>query len=63
VVLEGGGVIDCLIRDISSGGVRLEVTNPDQVPDKFVLTIHGMPDKRRCRVTWRTGNKLGVEYL
>jgi hypothetical protein len=63
VVLDGGGVIDCLIRNISSGGVSLEVASPDKVPNKFMLTIQGMPDKYRCHVTWRTGNKLGVEYL
>lgn len=63
MVLDGGGVIDCVIRDISSGGVSIEVASHDKVPEKFILTIQGMPDKHRCRVTWRTGNKLGVEYL
>lgn len=61
--LNGGGIIDCLVRDLSKKGVGLEVADPKRVPNEFVITIQGMADKNRCRVAWRNGNMIGVEFL
>src|ERR1700731_2025125 len=63
----GSGTLprDCLITDISDGGVRLHVEGFD-VPDEFVLVLAG--ERRgaqdRCyRVVWRLGYEVGAEFV
>jgi PilZ domain len=62
-IVFGGGVIDCVVRNLSDAGAALEVASPIGIPNKLTL-IHG-PDVRRrdCKVVWRTGNRIGVEFL
>jgi hypothetical protein len=54
---------DCLVTDISPGGVRLHVEGFD-VPDDFVLFISGDGVAKECsyRVVWRLGNEIGAVF-
>lgn len=53
---------DCLIADISEGGGRLYAEGI-VVPDQFVLLLTGSRTVRReCRVVWRLGNEIGIEF-
>ena len=58
------GARDCLIIDMSDGGVRLNVEGLD-VPDEFVLLIShkGKVEERAYKVIWRFGNELGAQYV
>lgn len=60
---NAGGAIECLVRDMSTWGARLEVEDPEQVPKEFFLRIQGLSDKFRCHVIWRIENVIGVQYL
>ena len=52
---------DCLIADISEGGVRLVVRG--KVSDEFVLLINDGSDVRyKCRVVWRLDDEIGAEF-
>ncbi len=54
---------DCLVLDISDGGVRLYIGALD-VPNEFVLCLSG--DDRvqeRCKVIWRRGRELGAKFV
>ena len=55
---------DCLITDISEGGVRLHVEGVD-VPDQFVLLLtDGSGTRPRdCSVVWRLGLELGAKFM
>jgi hypothetical protein len=56
---------DCLITDISEGGVRLHVEGVD-VPDQFVLLLTdggGDTRPRDCSVVWRLGLELGAKFM
>lgn len=56
------GSQDCLIADISDGGVRLFVQA--DVPENFVLVIKdGRDESHRCRVVWRLDDELGAEFI
>lgn len=51
---------DCLVTDVSDGGVRLYVEGSG-VPEEFIL--HFKDDERRaCRVAWRLGYEVGVAF-
>ena len=53
----------CVVADVSDSGARLDVENSTTVPDSFVLLLSasGKP-KRKCRVIWRKGAQIGVEF-
>ena len=56
---------DCLIIDISDGGVRLHAEGFD-VPDEFVLVLSGDDIKlkeRAYKVVWRSGYEIGAKFL
>jgi hypothetical protein len=56
---------DCLITDISDGGVRLHVEG-FEVPDDFILLLSGddLGSKERIyRVVWRLGYEIGAKFV
>jgi len=58
----GAGARDCLIADISDGGVRLFVQA--NVSENFVLTIKdGSGANHKCRVVWRLDDEVGAEFI
>jgi hypothetical protein len=63
IVFNGGyGVAECTIRNMSSHGAQLDVSNPMAVPSEFTLLVN--PDRRGrpCRIIWRAGNRMGVVF-
>ena len=53
---------DCLIADLSDGGVRLFVES--KVADEFTLVIKdGSDANHKCRVVWRLDDELGAEFI
>ena len=62
---DGGLARDCVVTDISDGGVRLHVEG-FEVPDRFVLLLsdgEGGARPRNCKAVWRLGFELGAEFL
>jgi hypothetical protein len=57
-----GSTIRCSLSDLSQGGVRLKVKNPDSLPEQFMLTLSSTL-RRRCRIAWRSSKEVGVEFL
>jgi hypothetical protein len=53
---------DCLVRDISTLGARLEFPTTASLPDRFELTLEKARTIRACRVAWRTNTLVGVEF-
>jgi hypothetical protein len=55
---------DCLVTDISTGGVRLHVEG-FEVPDHFVLQLNGEGVAKECayRVVWRLGHEIGARFV
>jgi hypothetical protein len=62
----GNGTLprDCLITDISTGGVRLHVEG-FEVPDDFVLLLSGDDLAKECNyhVVWRLGHEIGARFM
>jgi hypothetical protein len=55
---------DCLVINISKGGVRLNMEGLD-VPDEFVLLLSndGLVQESTCRVAWRFGDEIGAKFV
>lgn len=52
----------CLVKDISHTGCMISVESKTSVPDEFVLDLSN-GETKYCSVVWRSGNKIGVEFL
>jgi hypothetical protein len=52
---------DCWITDSSDGGARLHTERLD-IPDSFLLALPGAKERRECRVAWRLGHEMGVQF-
>lgn len=58
----GDASISCVLRNISEGGVALDVSSQVAVPDHFTLIIHAENKVRSCAVVWRSERRLGVTF-
>ncbi len=54
---------DCMVTDISERGARLY--SDIDMPERFTLSLSGDGTniRRECRVVWRLGGELGVEFV
>ena len=61
---HGASVLDCTVRDISSGGARLQVAQPVRTPGDFVLEFTVGEETKRlpCAITWRRMDEVGVLF-
>ncbi len=55
--------IDCLVRNTSGAGARLEVPHAALLPETFELHIPKKNAAYRVRTCWRTVDAVGVEVL
>ena len=53
----------CMVTDLSEGGARLY--SEIDMPPAFTLSVScdGRNLRRDCRVAWRLGGELGVEFV
>jgi hypothetical protein len=55
--------IACKLADVSEGGARLTLEHEGELPETFTLLLTESGKARRhCRVVWRQGVTLGVEF-
>lgn len=63
IVFNGGrGSADCIIRNLSESGARLELASVGNIPQTFDLIAPGHRP-HSCRVIWRALKELGVSFL
>ena len=52
---------DCLITDVSAGGVKI-IAEHLEIPAKFTIILsEGRP--RQCRLAWRIGCEFGAQFV
>jgi PilZ domain len=60
---DGAPPRPCTIIDMSESGAQLDVPGDAEVPGEFFLLIGGNSHVRRhCRVVWRSGKRIGVQF-
>lgn len=63
VVLPGGGVIDCTVRDRSAGGARLKLPSAVGIPNQFKLHVSSTGETLNVKVAWRKLSEIGVMFV
>jgi hypothetical protein len=63
VLFNGGqSSLECLIRDISASGARLELSASVTLPDRFDLYLPHRDETSKVQIQWRRDNQLGVAF-
>jgi hypothetical protein len=58
----GQSSLDCLIRDMSPTGARLELSASITLPDRFDLYLPHREATCKAYIQWRRGSQLGVAF-
>ena len=53
-------VINCTLIDYSPGGACVDLGGQVSIPDRFEL-LH-VNTKKRCRIAWKRGSRIGVVF-
>jgi PilZ domain len=62
VYQDGNCLLDCIVADLSQGGVRLKHTDIFSCPNTFELQMEGEP-ARRCEVVQKSAHEVRVKFL
>lgn len=54
--------VDCVVRNTSGTGAKLQVTEAVTLPETFELHIPQKGETLRVRLRWRRGDEVGVSY-
>ena len=60
VVNPRAPAVDCVVLDISAGGACVHAEGHAPIPDRVTFVHSGT--KKACRVVWRRGRRLGLQY-
>jgi len=63
VLFNGGqNSLDCLIRDMSTTGARLELSASVTLPDRFDLYLPHRDETCKVHIQWRRDTQIGVAF-
>lgn len=60
---NGSSTFDCLVRDMSSTGAKLVLTEAATLPDIFDLHILNKGAKLKAHIRWRRADQIGVRFV
>ena len=63
IVLGTSSVIDCVVRNVTNSGARVQIANTVELPEDLGLTFDGGFSVRPCRIVWRTVTETGVQFV
>jgi hypothetical protein len=59
---ERFSTMDCLIRNVSEAGAKLNLSGAVRLPSEVDLTITKRDEAMRARIIWRRGDEAGVAF-
>jgi hypothetical protein len=63
VYFDGGGTaVDCVVRDISETGARLQFSAPRKISEILDLHIPIKGQSFHAKVRWEDGNEIGIAF-
>jgi hypothetical protein len=57
-----GAAVDCIIRNVSSGGAALEVASLVGIPHEVTLNILTRNERHHGYIVWRKRKRVGVIF-
>ena len=70
-VLKGGTLqfnngyssLECVIRDLSATGARIQMGETFGVPSRFTMSISGETKRIEASLRWRNSRNIGLTFL
>lgn len=63
IVIGSTSTIDCVVRNVTNVGARIEIANTIELPDSLGLSFNGGFTVRPCRVAWRSVTETGLQFI
>jgi hypothetical protein len=60
-IVVGGGVVDCVVENLSATGARVRLGGPTALPETFALRFHD-GTSHAARRRWSLGAAVGMEF-
>lgn len=60
---NGATKLDCIVKNISATGARIDVTAAVSIPKEFNLNIPHRGEVLRSQMVWREHDAIGVRFL
>jgi PilZ domain len=60
---KGYSSLECVIRDISESGARIQMGETFGVPTRFTMSISGEDERVEASLRWRTSRNIGLSFL
>jgi len=62
VILSASTLMNCVIRNLSEGGARLEFSGPTPLPQEFRIRSVTAGTEAAVRLAWQYGCSVGVRF-
>jgi hypothetical protein len=62
ITFRGGGSIECMVRNLSAGGARVDIATPVGLPPSFTLVIAADRFMRNCHAVWSNDQRVGLAF-
>ena len=62
LAFSGGAGVECTVRNISSGGARVDVASSVGLPQHLTLYIASDHFMRHCHKVWRNETRIGLAF-
>ncbi|WP_420135475.1 PilZ domain-containing protein [Rhodopseudomonas sp.] len=62
IIAFNGAGFDCTVRNLSTGGARVDLQGPVHLPEHFTLVIESDKVMHRCRPVWSAAQRIGVAF-
>jgi len=64
ITVDGGfATRQCTLIDISEGGARLRVEDPQFVKRELQLKLERSSPGRACKIAWKNGDVIGIKFV
>ena len=63
LVVGSASTLDCVVRNITNTGARIEIANTMQLPEVVGLTFDGGRTLQECQVVWRRVTETGLKFV
>ena len=63
LVIGSTSTIDCVVRNITNVGTRVEIANTTRLPEAVGLTFDGGRTVRDCHIVWRRVTETGLKFV
>lgn len=63
IIIGSASTIDCVVRNVTNSGARIQIANTIELPETLDLTLDAGFTIRPCRVAWRSVTETGLQFI